>query len=234
MNLILIVLAALYACGAAEDSNVFYTGFMEFTQDDTSEFHEIGKVNKPISILSMSSLAYSNSFAMRTTRKLFKRKKQYLFQVNVTAVRNHDAYFAFSVTIQYIITRQLANVQVFTLNLTTKKPTATVKPDRLSIIKSRCIVFPLGFTNSSLTNKFTIRQTQGPKYLIYAQAMVNHTGPFAWVQVQVVVVQEKFTICGPINIYESDLNLNNAYYDNTKPETKPEFINEPILKIPGY
>lgn len=144
-------------------------------------------------------MAYSNSFALRTTRKQFKSNKQYFFQVNCTSINNNDPYFVFSTTIQYVITRQLDNMQIYTLNLTSKKPAGTVKPKRLSINKSRCIVFPLGFSNSSYVSKFSVRQSQFTKFVIYAAAMINETTS-VWIQVQVVVVQEKFTNCGPIGV----------------------------------
>lgn len=213
MNLILICLAGLLAGCSAEESDDFYTGFMEFNTDNTSQIHSIGKVNKPVSILSLSSLAYSNSFALRTTRKLFKRKKEYFLQVNATSTQTNDPYFSFSLTIQYFVARQLDNVQVFTLNLTSKKPVSEIKPKRLVVNKSRCVVLPLGWSSTALVSNFTARVVLPNKFKVYSGAMVNSTLAMVWIQVQVVVIQEKWTKCGSIGVYDGQLNLRNSYYD---------------------
>jgi hypothetical protein len=42
-------------------------------------------------------------------------------------------------------------MEVFTINLTGNKPMATIKPKYLDISRSRCVVYPLGFSNSTLT-----------------------------------------------------------------------------------
>lgn len=127
--------------------------------------------------------------------------------MNTTSSLLSDSYIKYSVTIQYMITRQLDNMQVFTLNLTTKKPRAFIKPKHLNTNKSQCIVFPLGFTNSTLVDKLTAHPKEGSKFLVYSPRLIENTLEVNWIQVQVVVVQEKFTKCGSALVSEWNVNV---------------------------
>jgi hypothetical protein len=105
----------------------------------------------PISILSLSSLEYSDSFELFTHRRLYSKNKEHYFEVNLFAQNNNSEHFRWSAQVHYLLSRPLANIEVYTINLTASNPTATIKLKYLDIGRSRCIIFPLGFSNSTLT-----------------------------------------------------------------------------------
>jgi hypothetical protein len=82
-----------------------------------------------------------------------------------------------------------------------------VKPNRLNLNKSRCIVLPIGWTNTTYLSKFSTRQEHNGKFTVYSEALAREMEMRQWVHVQVVVLQERFTECGSGAVWESSLQV---------------------------
>lgn len=80
---------------------------------------------------------------------MYNRRKSYFLEVNVT-VDSFNKEMLWNMEVHYLLVRQLANIEVHSLNITTHDKVKWLKPQYLDIKSSRCILFPLGFSSSSL------------------------------------------------------------------------------------
>lgn len=170
----LLLLFAFMALTAVESAPNFYSGVLSFEQTRLSQTTEVGKLTRPQSILSIISLEYSDSFRLLVSRRLYNQRKQYFLEVNVT-VSSDDKPLRWSMDVHYLLVRQLANIEVYSLNITSRRPTATISPKNLDVRRSRCILFPLGFSNSSMAERVIgYAHSENQEFIVYRKGTLQN------------------------------------------------------------
>mgnify|MGYP000843987530 FL=1 len=182
----------------------FYAGLLKFHEQQLSQTEEVGKLAKPISILTLASLEYGGSFDLLTTRKMYNRRKQYFFEVNVTVGGAGGKPLRWNMEVHYLLIRQLANIEVISINITNSKPIGSIKPKYLDVKRSRCIIFPVGFSNSSMTERIVVYPNLDQEYLVYRMGSLpaeSYTANW-WLFVEAVIYDVENQRCGPMKLQD--------------------------------